>query len=108
MYHALGLTMYCGVCWVCGVCGQVYSRYFGGKNVVKRLMSRGLVVTINSDDPAYFGGYIGDNFVACVEELGLGRDALVELATNSFTSTFLSEEEKAALVAEVRAFAASN
>ena len=84
---------------------QVSSRYFGGVNVVKRLLRRGLHVTVNSDDPAYFGGYVGDNFVACVKELGLSAEEVIALAENSFKASFIGDDEKAAFIAEVRAHA---
>ncbi len=53
------------------------------------LVRAGLVVTVNSDDPAYFGGYIGDNFAAVADACGLFDDELVQLARNSFTASFL-------------------
>ena len=56
---------------------------------LKRMLDRGLFVTVNSDDPAYFGGYVNDNYVAVAEALGLGRDDLVRLARNSFEASWL-------------------
>ena len=61
---------------------------------IKTLLERGLCVTINSDDPAYFGGYIEENFVATHEALGFSREQLMQLAKNSFTASFLSTAEK--------------
>ena len=75
---------------------------------LKRLMARGLVVTINSDDPAYFGGYIGDNYVACMRALGLTRDEVVALAKASFVSSFLAEADKQRHVAAIDAFVAAS
>jgi len=74
---------------------------------LKDLLARGLMITLNSDDPAYFGGYVGDNYTAVARELGLTRDEVVKLARNSFTASFLPEERKAALIAEVDKFADS-
>ena len=68
---------------------------------IKRLLDRGVRVTINSDDPAYFGGYVLDNYVATVEALDLGRDDILSLARNSIEATFLPGDEKAALLAEL-------
>jgi len=62
---------------------------------LKTLLSRGLMVTVNSDDPAYFGGYINENYLAVTEALGLSRADLVELAKNSINASLLSEKEKA-------------
>ncbi len=59
-----------------------------------RLLRRGAMVTINSDDPAYFGGYIGDNYMACATKLGLEKQELVALARNSIQAAFLPEDAK--------------
>jgi adenine deaminase len=61
---------------------------------LKRLLDRRLLVTVNSDDPAYFGGYVADNFRMTAEALQLTRDQLVTLARNSFTAAFLPEDHK--------------
>ena len=71
---------------------------------LKRLMDRGVRVTVNSDDPAYFGGYIGDNYVAVTEALGLSDDEIVRIARNSLEATFVPDEEKAALLAQLDAY----
>jgi adenine deaminase len=63
---------------------------------LKRLLDLGLCVTVNSDDPAYFGGYVAENYRAAAEALGLGRDDIVRLARNSFTASFLGPAEKQA------------
>ena len=52
------------------------------------LLDKGVKVTINSDDPAYFGGYINENYIAAAEELGLTRDELERVARNSFEAAF--------------------
>lgn len=59
-----------------------------------RMLRQGVHVTINSDDPAYFGGYIADNYIACAENLGLSRLELVDLARNSIAASFLPEAVK--------------
>jgi len=61
-----------------------------------RMLALGLRATINSDDPAYFGGYIGDNYRAVTAGRGLDRAALVTLARNSFTGSFLPDGAVAA------------
>jgi adenosine deaminase len=70
----------------------------------RRMLERGLMVTINSDDPAYFGGYVADNYVACAGALGLDRDALRRVARNSFTASFLDGAERDAHLAAVDAW----
>ncbi len=62
---------------------------------LKTLLESGLMVTVNSDDPAYFGGYINENYLAVTEALGLSRADLVQLAKNSIKGSLLSEKEKA-------------
>jgi adenine deaminase len=56
------------------------------------LLDRGLLATVNSDDPAYFGGYVADNLAAA--DLGLDRHQLLTLARNSFTGSFLDDADK--------------
>jgi adenine deaminase len=56
---------------------------------LKRMMDAGVLVTINSDDPSYFGGYVNDNYAACQSALGLTRAELVALANNSINASFL-------------------
>lgn len=63
---------------------------------VKAQLEQGLLVTVNSDDPAYFGGYIGRNYEQTAEALSLSDDQLVQLAKNSFTASFLPEAQKRA------------
>ncbi|MGW0334096.1 adenosine deaminase [Streptomyces sp. NPDC003011] len=70
------------------------------------MLEAGLLCTVNSDDPAYFGGYAGDTFDAVRKELGLGEERLRELARNSFVASFLEhdEERRARCIAEVEAY----
>ncbi|MFF7181416.1 adenosine deaminase [Streptomyces sp. NPDC008121] len=70
------------------------------------MMDAGLMVTVNSDDPAYFGGYVGDTFAAVRGALGLSRDQLRTLARNSFEASFLDddEERRRRYLAEVEAY----
>jgi adenine deaminase len=71
-----------------------------------RMLAAGLRATVNSDDPAYFGGYVNDNYRAVAAARGLGRDDLATLARNSFLGSFLPEEEKAARIARLEAYVA--
>ena len=68
-----------------------------------RLLRAGMCVTINSDDPAYFGGYINANYLATCDALALTRDELAQLAANSFTASFATAEQKALWLEEVHA-----
>ena len=70
-----------------------------------RMLDLGLLVTVNSDDPAYFGGYVNDNYVAVAEAVGLDREDLVRLARNSFEASWLDAPRKSELLAEVESAA---
>ena len=56
---------------------------------MKRMLELGLRATCNSDDPAYFGGYVADNYLRTAEALDLTRSEIVQLARNSFLGSFL-------------------
>ncbi|MEU7007321.1 adenosine deaminase [Streptomyces sp. NPDC046332] len=70
------------------------------------MLGAGLMATVNSDDPAYFGGYVGDTFDAVRGALGLDREQLRTLARNSFEASFLDDDEdrRARYLAEVEAY----
>ena len=74
---------------------------------LKEMIDRGLLVTVNSDDPAYFGGYINENYRAVRDALGLGDQDLAALARNAFAASFLDDDRKAALTAKVDAYVAA-
>lgn len=73
---------------------------------LKDLLDLGLRVTVNSDDPSYFGGYIGDNFLAVAEALSLGPDAIERLVRNSIDAAFVDDDRKTELHKEVDDFLA--
>ncbi len=72
-------------------------------HVLPDMLDAGLVVSINSDDPAYFGGYVGDNYAAVEDELQLNRHDLAEVARQSFRSSFLPDDRITELIAEIDA-----
>jgi adenosine deaminase len=74
---------------------------------LKRMLELGLRATVNSDDPAYFGGYLGANWTQTTEAVGLTRDELVTLAKNSFSGSFLGADEVAKHVAAIEQYAQS-
>ncbi len=61
---------------------------------LKEMLDRGIKVTVNSDDPAYFGGYVNENYFAVADALFLSREELVQLAKNSFEASFITDGEK--------------
>lgn len=65
---------------------------------VLALLQQGLKITINSDDPAYFGGYLNENFFALYSDLHLDRQQAIQFARNSFEASFLTHKEKQALI----------
>jgi adenosine deaminase len=71
---------------------------------IKRMLNQGLRVTVNSDDPAYFGGYITENLLAVQREAGLTQAEIVQLAHNAFAASWLPSRRKDAYLAELEAF----
>ncbi|WP_334133915.1 adenosine deaminase [Acinetobacter schindleri] len=69
---------------------------------IRRLLQQGVHVTVNSDDPSYFGGYMNDNFIAIAEALDLSNDELKQLAINSFEASFISEADKANWISKIK------
>ncbi len=78
------------------------------RHPLKRMLDLGLHATVNSDDPAYFGGYVGDNYRAVTTSLGLSKEDLMLLAKNSFTGSFLDEERVALHLQAIDAYVAVN
>jgi adenosine deaminase len=72
-----------------------------GQHNLKQLLDQGLRITVNSDDPAYFGGYIGQNFLAIAQALQLTRAELVTLARNSLLASFVTDAERAPWLARL-------
>lgn len=70
-------------------------------HVLPRMLDEGLLACVNSDDPAYFGGYVDDNFAALRNELGMTEQQFATLARNSFDASFATAEQKAAWKAEI-------
>ncbi len=68
---------------------------------MKALLKKGLCVTINSDDPSYFGGYLEKNFLETQKALGLTRRDIAQLCANSFEASFLPAETKAAYLKQI-------
>ena len=68
---------------------------------LRRMMDKGLVVTVNSDDPAYFGGYVNQNYRAVSDALGLGRDEIVTIVRNGIEASLMTASEKVKALAEV-------
>ena len=72
-----------------------------GDHPLPEMLARGLNVSVHSDDPAYFGGYLDDNVAALVDAFGLGIDDRAQLAANSVRSAFVGEDRRRGLLAEI-------
>ncbi|WP_428033519.1 adenosine deaminase [Amphritea sp.] len=68
---------------------------------ILQMLEQGVKVTVNSDDPAYFGGYLTENFIALEKGLGMTREQAIELARNSFEYSFAKAERKAEMLFEL-------
>ncbi|NHH80686.1 Adenine deaminase [Burkholderia gladioli] len=71
------------------------------KHTLKVLLDSGVAVTINSDDPAYFGGYVNDNYFATVAALALEDQDVYTVIRNGFEASFVTEAERAAMIAKL-------
>jgi adenosine deaminase len=70
------------------------------------MLDEGVQATINSDDPAYFAGYVNENFAAVQEVVNLTRDEIVQLARNAFTVSWLAPDERDRYLDALEAYAA--
>jgi adenosine deaminase len=75
------------------------------KHPIKKMLDLGIKATINSDDPAYFGGYLNENFIAIGEALQLSKSEILTLVKNSFSASFMDENFKKYWIAKVNSFA---
>lgn len=75
---------------------------------IKKMLDYGLNVTVNSDDPSYFGGYMNDNFHAIANSLDLTKEDIIKLVKNSFNSSFITKEEKENFIKKVDEFVKNN
>ncbi len=72
-------------------------------HTILKMLGQGVMVTVNSDDPAYFGGYVGENYMALHESLGMTQGQARQLAINSIKASFLPDAYKGALVKRIAA-----
>lgn len=78
------------------------------KHPLKEMLEKKLMVTVNSDDPAYFGGYVNENYVAVAKVLNLSRQQIALLAKNSFKASFLNPNEKQVMLKKVEDYLEAN
>lgn len=72
------------------------------------MMDKGLLITINSDDPAYFGGYMNENYLSIAQALNLSKKQITELVKNSFKASWLSDKEKEEKIIQVEEYFQNN
>ena len=75
---------------------------------LRQLLQAGLCATVNSDDPAYFGGYVQENYLGCARELELTPAEILQLCRNGFEASWLAAEDKAHWVEQCQRIAASH
>ncbi len=75
---------------------------------IRKMLEMGVCVTINSDDPAYFGGYMNENFIAVQEDLDLTKDELRKICENSIQASFINKKEKGELLTELEEYCCKN
>ncbi|HEY3372946.1 MAG TPA: adenosine deaminase [Prolixibacteraceae bacterium] len=71
------------------------------RHPIAEMLKRGMLATVNSDDPAYFGGYINENYLALAHSLNLNKEQITQLAKNSFQASFLEADEKLRMIEKV-------
>ena len=91
----IGLT----VCPLSNVKLKVFKKM--ERHNLKKLFEKELMVTINSDDPAYFGGYVNENYVAAIKALQFKKKEIIQLVKNSFLASFMDAEKKQRFIREV-------
>lgn len=97
--HHIGFTC-------CPVSNSFVTNDMKGKEMLS-LLHEGLLVTVNSDDPAYFQSYVSDDLYALAERFALSQEDVVQLAKNSFNAAWISEEEKQRYLSMIDAYLAS-
>jgi adenosine deaminase len=78
------------------------------RHPLAEMLEQGMMVTVNSDDPAYFGGYINENYQSIAQTLHLTREQITQLAKNSFEASFLDQHEKLRMIEKVEKFYQKN
>ena len=91
----------------CPVSNEFITRDMKAKEI-KELLHKGALVTVNSDDPAYFQAYISDNLIALLNKESLNKEDIIQLAKNSFLASFISEEEKIKYLKQIDEYVKSN
>lgn len=91
----------------CPLSNSFVTPFMKGKEVLE-LLSKEVKVSIHSDDPAYFGGYVSDNYYAIADKYNLTKEQVVKLARNSFETSWISAEQKAIYIEELEKYAKEN
>lgn len=89
----------------CPLSNDFVSPEMKGEEIIS-LLKAGVKVSINSDDPVYFKGYISDNYYALAQKYQLSQEQIVQLAKNSFESSWISQKQKELYLAEINSYVA--
>lgn len=103
MAHLIDSKIPLTVCPLSNVKLCVYDHI--GQHKILELLDKGLLVTVNADDPSYFGGYVNDNYLALHQGLGLSAKQILDLAKNSFIASFLPDAHKAKWLSQIELLA---
>ena len=98
---AIALIFYSSECPI----SNAYVTSGSKSEAIKAMLDKGMRVTVNSDDPAYFPGYMNENLLRVQKEVGLSRAELAKLAENAFSSAWLPPARAEAYLAELRSYA---
>jgi adenosine deaminase len=91
---------------VCPISNRYVAADLKAKQIAK-MLDLGLKVTVNSDDPAYFPGYMNENLIATQQAVNLSREQMLQLAVNAIEGSWLSQDERVPYLAELNTYAAS-
>ena len=75
---------------------------------LKKLFRAGVLVTVNSDDPPYFGGWVTENLLACQQAMDLTRDDILQIARNGFKAAIMPEDLRADAIRQLESYVAQN
>ncbi|MBT4395409.1 MAG: adenosine deaminase, partial [Acidiferrobacteraceae bacterium] len=90
---------------VCPISNRYVAADLKAKQIAK-MLDLGLKVTVNSDDPAYFPGYMNENLIATQQAVNLSREQMLQLAVNAIEGSWLSQDERAPYLADLKNYVA--
>lgn len=87
---------------------KIYDKYFNGRrDIIRTSIDDGLIVTLNSDDPAFFGGYLNANYIKATGDSNLTKKELILIARNGIQATFATDAQKVQMLATLNEYVAT-